>query len=160
MCGNVAQGLRRKIKTWLADCLITPVPSCTLYRLHFACRLAVSNSFADFTRRLTPRLYCPVYVAIFSLMVIISWMASENRDEDILRIVECIDGCWPELAFSYADIRKPTGEKFCQILNKFLKGFVGDSYHFKVSIALVVLYSSQHICFSHILFRLSWMTFP
>ena len=52
----------------------------------------------------------------------------ESKDEEIVRIVNCINSCWPEYPFTYADIRKPTGEKFRDVLGKFLQGFLGGNY--------------------------------
>jgi len=44
----------------------------------------------------------------------------ERSDEDI---VECIKSCWPEFTFNVADIRRPIGDKFRDILFLFLKTF-------------------------------------
>ncbi|XP_046640134.1 tropomyosin-like [Daphnia pulicaria] len=54
----------------------------------------------------------------------------ESKDEEIVRIVNCINSCWPEYPFTYADIRKPTGEKFRDVLSKFLQGFLGCNYQY------------------------------
>ncbi len=55
-------------------------------------------------------------------------MASERVDEEVGRIVNCINSCWPEYAFTHLDIRKPSGEKFRDVLGRFLKGFLGYNY--------------------------------
>lgn len=55
-------------------------------------------------------------------------MASEKQEEDVERIVNCINSCWPDSSFTYMDIRKPCGEKFRDVLKKFLKGFLGGNY--------------------------------
>nr|CAH0103174.1 unnamed protein product [Daphnia galeata] len=52
----------------------------------------------------------------------------ECNDEEIVRIVKCINSCWPEYPFTYEDIRKPTGEKFGEILFMFLQEFFGRNY--------------------------------
>lgn len=55
-------------------------------------------------------------------------MGSERQEEEISRIVNCINSCWPEVPFTYVDIRKPSGEKFRDVLSKFLKGFFVCNY--------------------------------
>ena len=49
-------------------------------------------------------------------------------DEETLRIVNCVNSCWPEFTFTHGDIRKPTGEKFRELLLRFLTGFLGGNY--------------------------------
>ena len=55
-------------------------------------------------------------------------MATDRVDEESTRIVNCINNCWPEYSFTYSDLRKPTAEKFRDVLLKFLKGIVGVNY--------------------------------
>lgn len=55
-------------------------------------------------------------------------MSSERLEDDIARIVNCINSCWPDYPFTYVDIRKPSSEKFRDVLSKFLKGFLGCNY--------------------------------
>jgi len=49
-------------------------------------------------------------------------------DEETLRIVNCVNSCWPEFTFTHGDIRKPTGDKFRELLLRFLTGFLGGNY--------------------------------
>ena len=62
----------------------------------------------------------------------------ERSDEDI---VECIKSCWPEFTFNVADIRRPIGDKFRDILFLFLKTFnSGNSGNYQlpgVSLSLI-----------------------
>jgi len=54
-------------------------------------------------------------------------MAMERAgDEELARVVNCVNSCWPEFAFTYADVRKPTGEKFRELLFRFLTAFLGN----------------------------------
>ncbi len=55
-------------------------------------------------------------------------MNSERQDEDVVRIVNCINSCWPEYSFTALDVRRPCGEKFRDVLGKFLKGFLSCNY--------------------------------
>lgn len=55
-------------------------------------------------------------------------MAADRIDEESARIVNCINNCWPEYSFTYSDLRKPTGEKFRDILMVFLKGILPTNY--------------------------------
>ena len=55
-------------------------------------------------------------------------MNSERQDEDVCRIVNCINSCWPEYSFTALDVRRPCGEKFRDVLGKFLKGFLSCNY--------------------------------
>lgn len=72
-------------------------------------------------------------------------MASERVDEEVGRIVNCINSCWPEYAFTYLDIRKPSGEKFRDILGRFLKGFLGYNYQLSNVSLLFYLFLLFHV---------------
>lgn len=49
-------------------------------------------------------------------------------DEESARILNCTSNCWPEHSFTYNDLKKPTGEKFREILMLFLKGILTSNY--------------------------------
>ena len=49
-------------------------------------------------------------------------------DEDVTRILNCVNCCWPEIPFTHNDIRRPTGEKFRELLRQFLKSFIVGNY--------------------------------
>lgn len=74
-------------------------------------------------------------------------MAGERQDEEIIRIVNCVNSCWPDYPFTYVDIRKPTGEKFRDVLGKFLKGFLGGNYQLPgVSLAFFYIHLELFYC--------------
>lgn len=73
-------------------------------------------------------------------------MATDRVDEESARIVNCMNNCWPEYSFTYNDLRKPTGEKFRDVLVKFLKGILGVNYQLSsVCPATVVHYQYGYI---------------
>ena len=54
--------------------------------------------------------------------------ADRVMDEESARIMNCVNSCWPELTFTITDLRKPTGDKFRELLLLFLKGIIGGNY--------------------------------
>jgi hypothetical protein len=52
-------------------------------------------------------------------------------DDEVTRMLDCVNSCWPEIPFSHNDIRRPTGEnRFRELLRQFLKSFiVGNNYY-------------------------------
>ncbi len=53
------------------------------------------------------------------------------EEEQINRVLGCINSCWPEFPFTLQDIngRKPmSGDKFRELLILFLRGFLGSDY--------------------------------
>ena len=70
-------------------------------------------------------------------------MASDRVDDDVSRIMNCVNSCWPEFSFTYMDFRKPSGEKFRDILGKFLQGFLGCQYQIpSVSLLFFIKFSN------------------
>lgn len=60
-------------------------------------------------------------------------------DDEVGRVVNCINSCWPEFPFTQNDMRKPTSEKFREVLLKLLRGVLGTGYQLpSVNIQLFV----------------------
>ena len=76
-------------------------------------------------------------------------------DDDVTRILNCVNSCWPEIPFSHNDIRRPTGEKFRELLRQFLKSFIvgNNSCSIKVDFDIVNIVLSPLF---YLLFSFYW----
>ena len=61
-------------------------------------------------------------------------------DDDVTRILNCVNSYWPAISFTHNDIRRPPGEKFRELLRQFFKSFIIDNFQLpNVSLPLTFL---------------------